>query len=124
VRIPLSRKDSFQKKYFDADFEKSVSFLTYKARRGDTPKHIAKRFGISPDPVAQMNGLKSPGAPLPVGKMIQLPIPSDFVRSLASLKSLDLIDPSYPKRMRYRRSRFRKHKNSSAQYEKMSPKRI
>jgi membrane-bound lytic murein transglycosylase D len=125
VRIPLSRKDSFQKKYFDADFVKSVSFLTYKARRGDTPKHIAKRFGISPDPVAQMNGLKSPGAPLPVGKMIQLPIPSDFVRSLASLKSLDLIDPAYPKRSRFRgKKRYRKSKNSSAQFESVNSKRI
>jgi hypothetical protein len=124
IRIPLSRKEYFTKKYFHSDFNKEVSFLSYKARRGETPRHIARRFGISPEPVAQMNDVQSVSSPFAYGKMIQLPIPSDFVRSLASLKSLDLIDPSYPKRMRYRRSRFRKHKNSSAQYEKMSPKRI
>jgi len=124
IRIPLSRKDYFNKKYFDSSFSKEVSFLTYKARKGETPKHVAKRFGISPEPVAQMNDVKSPSALLPYGKMIQLPIPSDFVRSLASLKSLDLIDPSYPKRARFRRTRYRKHKNSSAQYENTSPKRI
>ena len=117
VRIPLSRKDSFQKKYFDPTFKKEVSFLTYKARKGDTAKNIAKRFGISPDPVTQMNDVKSPGVSLPAGKMVQLPIPSDFVRSLASLKTLDLIDPAYPKRARYRKARFRKGKHSSAQYE-------
>lgn len=125
VRIPLSRKDSFQKKYFDPNFQKEVSFLTYKARRGDTPKHIAKRFGISPDPVAQMNGVKSPNMALTPGKMIQLPIPSDFVRSLASLKSLDLIDPAYPKRSRFRsKKRYRRGKSSSAQFESSSSKRI
>ncbi len=124
VRIPLSRKDSFQKKYFDETFNKEVSFLTYKARKGDTPKQIAKRFGISPDPVAQMNGVKSPSASLTPGMMVQLPIPSDFVRSLASLKSLDLIDPAYPKRSRYRKSRHRRSKSSSAQFENSNSKRI
>ena len=125
IRIPLNRKDSFTKKYFDPSFKKEVTFLTYKARKGDTSKHVAKRFGINPEPVAQMNGVSSPNSFLPAGKMVQLPIPSDFVRSLASLKSLDLIDPSYPKRSRYRRLKFRRHsKHSSAQYEDTQRKRI
>ena len=93
IRIPLSRKDAFMKKYFDATFQRDVVFLTYKARKGDTPNRVAKRFGISSDPVAQMNGVSSLNASFMPGKMVQLPIPSDFVRSLASLKSLDLIDP-------------------------------
>lgn len=125
IRIPLSRKDSFTKKYFDPSFKKDVTFLSYKARKGDTVKHIAKRFGINPEPVAQMNEVHSTAAPLASGKMIQLPIPSDFVRSLASLKSLDLIDPAYPKRQRYRKFRYRKAKHSSsAQIEGSKKKRI
>ena len=108
IRIPLSRKDAFNKKYFDPAFNHEVSFLVYKARKGDTPKRIAKRFGISPDPVAQMNEVSSVNSSLMPGKMVQLPIPSDFVRSLASLKSLDLIDPTYPKRLRVRHSRRKK----------------
>jgi len=125
IRIPLNRKEAFTKKYFDPSFKKEVTFLTYKARKGDTAKHVAKRFGINPDPVAQMNDVGSANAALPAGKMIQLPIPSDFVRSLASLKSLDLIDPTYPKRARYRKLKFRHHsKHSSAQTENTKHKRI
>ncbi len=125
IRIPLNRKESFSKKYFDPTFKKDVVFLTYKARKGDTPKHVAKRFGINGEPVAQMNELRSENAYLPAGKMVQLPIPSDFVRSLASLKSLDLIDPAYPKRSRYRKLKFRRHsKHSSAQTENTKRKRI
>lgn len=96
-----------------------MTFLAYKARKGDTVKHVAKRFGINPEPVAHMNQLNSLNASIGAGKMVQLPIPSDFVRSLASLKSLDLIDPAYPKRARYRKYRkskaaVRKGKQSSS----------
>ena len=113
IRIPLSRKESFMKKYFDPTFKRDVSFLVYKARKGDTPQKIAKRFGINADPVAGMNEVKSVNSSLMPGKMVQLPIPSDFVRSLASLKSLDLIDPAYPKRLRVRHSRRKKQQARS-----------
>jgi hypothetical protein len=111
IRIPLSRKEQFIKKYFDPTFVRDVDFLAYKARKGDTPKRIAKRFGISADPVADMNGVGSVNSSLMPGKMVQLPIPSDFVRSLASLKSLDLLDPADPKR-RHRRSHHRSRRAS------------
>ena len=111
IRIPLSRKEQFVKKYFDPTFTRDVDFLTYKARKGDTAKRIAKRFGISADPVADMNGVGSVNSSLMPGKMVQLPIPSDFVRSLASLKSLDLLDPADPKR-RHRRSHHRSRRAS------------
>ena len=114
VRIPLSHRDAFQKKYFDPTFKKEVVFLSYKARKGDTAKHVAKRFGISADPVAEMNGGGSQNALITPGKMIQLPIPSDFVRSLASLKSLDLIDPASPRHHHYRRLRYHRSKPASA----------
>jgi hypothetical protein len=103
IRIPLSRKDSFMKKYFDPTFERDVTFLSYKARKGDSPQRVAKRFGISPEPVAQMNEVSSQHSSFIPGKIVQLPIPSDFVRSLASLKSLDLIDPPNPKKPRHHR---------------------
>lgn len=123
VRIPLSRKDAFMKKYFDPTFNREVSFLTYKARKGDTPKRIAKRFGISADPVADMNGAGSQNSSFVPGTLVKLPIPSDFVRSLASLKSLDLIDPSYPKRHRYRRVKRRKAAAKSVMYHYRSTNR-
>ena len=115
IRMPLSHKDAFMKKYFDPSFQRDVTFLVYKARRGDSPRSIAKRFGISPDPIVDMNEVRTAATSFIPGKMIELPIPNDFVRSLASLKQLDLVDPASPKRRRGRRSR-RKHKaiNSSA----------
>jgi hypothetical protein len=117
VRMPLSHKEAFMKKYFDPTFQHEVTFLVYKSRRGDTPRSISKRFGISADPVAEMNGVHSAGSSFPAGTLVQLPIPNDFVRSLASLKQLDLIDPADPKhrhRRRARRAKRAKVSNSSA----------
>ncbi len=115
VRMPLSHKEAFVKKYFDPTFQREVTFLVYKARKGDSPRSVAKRFGISADPLLDMNEVKSQGSSFLPGTLVELPIPSDFVRSLASLKSLDLLDPVYPKKHRSRHLRFRrKNKNSSS----------
>jgi hypothetical protein len=121
VRMPLSHKDDFMKKYFASNFERDVAFLEYKARKGDTAKTIAKRFGINPDPVAEMNSMSVKSSIMP-GKLVLLPIPSDFVRSLASLKSLDLLDPAFPKRQRHRRMRFRKVKKQARKSSSYSEK--
>jgi hypothetical protein len=108
VRMPLSHKEAFIKKYFDNGFQKEVTFLVYKARKGDTPKKVAKRFGISTDPLLDMNEIKGQNVSFMPGTLVELPIPSDFVRSLASLKTLELLDPVYPKKNRSRRFRSRK----------------
>ncbi|MBC7396398.1 MAG: transglycosylase SLT domain-containing protein [Bdellovibrionales bacterium] len=112
VRLPLSHKEAFMKKYFDPTFQRDVTFLVYKARRGDTPRGIAKRFGISADPVVDMNEMRSPASSFSPGTLVELPIPNDFVRSLASLKQLDLLDPADPKRRRHRRGGIRRHRRS------------
>ena len=125
VRMPLAHKDAFVKKYFDPTFKRDVSFLVYKARRGDSPRSIAKRFGISADPVAEMNGVHSAGSAFGSGTLVQLPIPADFVRSLASLKQLDLIDPAESKRRRRHFRRRRSHTvNSSAARDSGSQSRL
>jgi hypothetical protein len=112
VRMPLSHKETFIKKYFDNGFQKDVTFLVYKARKGDTPKKVAKRFGISADPLLDMNEIKGQNVSFMPGTLVELPIPSDFVRSLASLKTLELLDPVYPKKNRSRRFRNRKRMKS------------
>lgn len=116
IRIPLSHKDAFMKKYFNPSFKRDVTFLVYKARKGDTAKSIAKRFGISSDPLVDMNGVKSDRVSFMPGTLVELPIPNDFVRSLASLKSLDLLDPIEKRRghHRHRRSRSRSVNSSAA----------
>jgi hypothetical protein len=77
IRIPLSHKDGFMKKYFDPSFSREVTFLVYKARRGDTPKKVAKRFGISADPLLDMNDVKNNNASFMPGTLVELPIPSE-----------------------------------------------
>ncbi len=109
VKIPAPLKDRFTKRYFDPDFDRDVVFLEYKARKGESVKSIAKRFRLSPDPVAQMNGVSAKGM-APAGRMMKLPIPADYVRSLASLKELELIDPPTPKKA----SRSKKYRGGKA----------
>ena len=121
IRLPLSHKDAFMKKYFDGSFQRDVSFMVYKARRGDTPKKVAKRFGISPDPIVDMNDVKAANVSFMPGAMVELPIPSDFVRSIASLKSLELLDPVYPKRHRFRRFKHRRKSRSASSSEVSYP---
>jgi LysM repeat protein len=104
IKVPLHARDSFIRSYFAKDFDRSVDFLQYKARKGDSVKSIARRFKINPDPVAQMNGINVKSM-APAGRLLELPIPRDHVRSLASLKELELYDPPDPKRPRMRRSR-------------------
>ncbi len=121
IRLPLSHKEGFMKKYFDGSFQREVNFLVYKARRGDTPKKVAKRFGINPDPLLDMNDVKSASMSFMPGTLVELPIPSDFVRSIASLKNLELLDPVYPKRHRFRRFKHRRKSRSASSSEVSYP---
>ncbi len=114
IRMPLSHKDAFMKKYFDPAFQRDVTFLVYRARKGETPKQIARRFGISPDPILDMNEVKGANSSFMPGTLVELPIPSDFVRSIASLKNLELLDPVYPKKRRFRRFKSRRRSRAAS----------
>jgi hypothetical protein len=114
IRMPLSHKESFLKKYFDPNFQRDVTFLVYRARKGETPRHIARRFGISADPILDMNDMKSANSSFMPGTLVELPIPSDFVRSIASLKNLELLDPVYPKKRRFRRFKSRRRSRAAS----------
>lgn len=114
IRMPLSHKENFMKKYFDPNFQRDVTFLVYRARKGETPKHIARRFGISADPILDMNDVKSVNSSFMPGTLVELPIPSDFVRSIASLKNLELLDPVYPKKRRFRRFKSRRRARAAS----------
>jgi hypothetical protein len=86
----------------------------YRARKGETPKQIARRFGISPDPILDMNEVKGANSSFMPGTLVELPIPSDFVRSIASLKNLELLDPVYPKKRRFRRFKSRRRSRAAS----------
>lgn len=100
IRLPSSAKSSFLQAYRHPAFPRQLEFRTVKAKRGDTAKSIARRLGIRPDPVEDLNGIKE-NQPLAAGKEIKLPIPADF--GSGSLATLDLLDPPERKRSRRRR---------------------
>jgi LysM repeat protein len=70
-------------------------------KRGETVQHIARQFGIKVDPIADLNGV-STKAQLRQGAFVQLPLPNDRTRSVASL---DVRDPPEPRRHRRHRHR-------------------
>jgi hypothetical protein len=99
IKLPVSVKDRFLATYNHAAFPRRVQFLAYRVRRGETLSHVARRFGIKADPMADLNRI-SPRAPLREGARVLLPMPDDRSRSLASLEVKDA-----PEKRRYRRYR-------------------
>lgn len=99
IKLPVSVKDRFLATYNHAAFPRRVQFLAYRVRRGETLSHVARRFGIKADPMADLNRI-SPRAPLREGARVLLPMPDDRSRSLASLEVKDA-----PEKKRYRRYR-------------------
>lgn len=112
VKLPASVRERFLGAYNHPTFTRKVRFLTYKVRKGDTLQRIARHFGIKVDPLRDLNGF-GPKTRLRVGALIQLPLPVDRSRSLASL---EVKDPP-EKRRRYKRARGTK------KYYKITPKR-
>ncbi|HNU07675.1 MAG TPA: LysM peptidoglycan-binding domain-containing protein, partial [Pyrinomonadaceae bacterium] len=50
-----------------------ASFVTVKARAGDTITSLAKRFGVAPADVANANGFTDVNAKLAAGRAIKIP---------------------------------------------------
>lgn len=114
VKLPQSVRERFLSAYNQPGFQRKVRFLSYKVRRGDTLAGIARHFGIKVDPLRDLNGM-GPKTPLRQGALIQLPLPLDRSRSLASL---DVRDPPERSRRRFKRAR-----GTTKKYYKISPKR-
>lgn len=101
IKLPVSAKDRFLATYNHPAFPRRVQFLAYRVRRGETLSHVARRFGIKTDPMADLNRI-SPKAPLREGARVLLPMPDDRSRSLASLEVKDA--PERKKHKRYRKA--------------------
>lgn len=108
LKLPVSLKDKFLATYNNGAFPKKVQFMGYKVGRGETLAHVARRFGIRVDPIADLNGI-SPRLPLRGGANILLPMPTDRSRTMASL---EIRDPPEKRRMRKSRRSSRAYKVS------------
>jgi len=100
IKLPASVRDTFLSNYNEPSFQKKVSFLSYRAKNGDTLERIARHFGIRVDPLVDLNGMSGKSR-LRQGVLVQLPLPVDQSRSFASLEVRDAPDRKMRRSKRY-----------------------
>jgi hypothetical protein len=103
LKLPAKVKERFLNVYNHEAFPRKVDFLAHKVKDGDTVERIARRFGINPEPVSELNGL-SRRRSLRSGDKVLLPMPSDRTRSVASL---DLLESLHGTRRKKKEQRAR-----------------
>ncbi len=116
VKLPASLKDKFLATYNHEAFPRKVQFMTHKVKRGENVSKIARHYGLSADPIADLNGI-SARAGLASGSKILLPVPSDRSRSMASL---EVIDAPERRKSRTRKTSRRRSSASVLQYNRIS----
>ncbi|MFN7685250.1 MAG: transglycosylase SLT domain-containing protein [Oligoflexia bacterium] len=99
IKLPTTVKERFLSAYNHPAFPRRVQFLAYRVKRGETLSNVARRFGIKPDPMADLNRV-SVRSPLREGVRVLLPMPDDRTRSIASLEVKDA-----PEKRRFRKQR-------------------
>lgn len=115
IKLPASTKDTFLSTYNHEAYPRSINFLTYKVRHGESLTGIARHFGIKVEPIKDLNRVP-PQVSLRKGVNIVLPIPNDRSRSLSSL---EVHDPPEHRRKHRRHRRIIRNvsgRKSSAAY--------
>jgi membrane-bound lytic murein transglycosylase D len=72
VRIPAGRRDAFLEAIERIPPSQRITWIRHKVRRGETPRGIAKRYGMDVQVVLNMNGLRKRQALRP-GTTVLLP---------------------------------------------------
>ena len=76
VRLPVGSGAAFAERYAQLPKEKRANFVVHKIRKGDTPKTLAKRYGVRSDEILRVNQLRSAKS-LRVGQSLLIPINPD-----------------------------------------------
>ena len=74
IKIPYGKKELFLRNYEALQPVRKVRFKTHVVKQGDTLSGIAKRYGVSLDPILQINQLKKTSL-LTKGMNLLIPIP-------------------------------------------------
>lgn len=107
IKLPESVKDKFLSTYNAPGYDRTVRFLAYRAKAGDSVPRIARRFGFQPDPIEHLNRI-SRHTPLKQGRVLILPLPADRSRDLAVSDTKDPVEKRRSrKRPQYKRSSFK-----------------
>jgi LysM repeat protein len=96
LKLPKSSKRKFLATYNHPSFPRTIEFRTYKTKGGESLASIARKLGIRPEPLEDLNKTSSRVA-LAHGRNIALPAPNDATRSWASL---ELTEPKGKRRAR------------------------
>jgi len=115
IKLPASVKSRFLSVYNHPAYPREVKFIQHKIRAGDTLYRISKRYGISIQPILELNGI-SKNKELKSGTTILLPMPNDRTRSISSLGVTDIYDS--PRR----RYKSKNHRSSLQKINKISYK--
>jgi hypothetical protein len=100
IKLPASAKDKFLTNYNHPAYPREIRFRTYTAKAGDSPLKIARRLGIHPDPILDLNRVSSKHSVFRGGTAVLLPLPIDKSRSMATL---EIVDPPTRRTIRKRR---------------------
>jgi membrane-bound lytic murein transglycosylase D len=73
VRLPVGSGAAFTEKFAQLPKEKRANFVVHKVRKGDTPKVLAKRYGVRADELLRVNNLRDSRS-LRVGQNLLIPI--------------------------------------------------
>ena len=74
IKIPYGKKELFLRNFETLQPVRKVQFKPHVVKQGDTLSGIAKRYGVSLDPILQINQLKKTSR-LSTGMNLLIPIP-------------------------------------------------
>ena len=78
VKIPEGKKKTFDRNYALLTPAERITYRQHQVRSGETLSQIARRYRIKPEPLMQMNNVKS-SKQLRAGSYLIIPIPADRV---------------------------------------------
>ncbi len=87
IKIPYGKKEVFLRNFETLQPVRKVKFKTHVVKQGDTLSGIAKRYGVSLDPILQINQLKKTSR-LSTGMNLLIPIPQ--TETVTAKKAVDV----------------------------------
>jgi membrane-bound lytic murein transglycosylase D len=86
VRLPVGSGTAFVERYAQLPENQRANFVYHKVKKGDTPRTLARRYGVRTDDLLRFNKLKNTRS-LRVGQNLLIPLTPEAARmSLAELR--------------------------------------
>jgi membrane-bound lytic murein transglycosylase D len=76
VKIPAGKKEMFLQNFAKIAPEERITYRQHQVRPGETLSQVARRYGIKPEPLMDLNDVKA-SQQLRAGSYLMIPIPAD-----------------------------------------------